>query len=795
MDKKILFVLFTILIFQKILAQQEFITDPETQEIYENQPLLVRIDVSSEFDIQQAFLYYRTFGKLELSVVEMNIQGNTITAVIPADYVTFPYVEYYIKVMTTRGQVLNFPFRAAETGNYYRVNVKKREEIDEKIIILNPDLQEPITKGDFFLAISLLRTSQKVKKEYTRIWLNDVEITALLVFNQDLILLPQDKYQNLQVGLNNLKIVLYDSIGKPLSISNFGFRIVPEEIKQIVTRPKFKYDGQLRLESNYESMRAGNFNFNRLNASFKGGYGILNSTMNIYLTNEEKSYLQPQNRFSLFIDLNVFKLYFGDHYPTYPTLIMNGKRLRGITGNLELGFFNIQTSYGEITRKIEGELLQLYSRDSAVIGSNVIPIDSAKYGQPFARVYLGTYQRKLFAIRPYFGRGQNFQIGFTYLHSKDELGSINFGARPKENVVIGSDLTIGIDNQRILFKAQGAFALINNDISTGNFTDKMIDTLFGAGKPFGGDPAMIKRLRDIGKNFITINQFIVPLNPQEFPTLAADAMLNINYFGNLFRASYIYRGNDFTSFGQNFLRNDIAGFQVMDRIGLFENRVFLSMSYENLNDNLQKTKIATTNFRNIEGSVSFYLRRNFPNVTFAYSNYKIKNDIDPFSTDSIRRQNYLNDITNQFSISSNYDLRLNFLHRIFLNIITSNKKDYTHKKLSSSFLSVNFSVQNFWSKTFSTILGTSVSESKLAFSKYEYYSLNFGSKINSFNNKLRTTLSVNPYMGDLKRTLIDFINQYYFQSNFSMNLNIRYLLNAKPIKNESILNFFAQYEF
>ena len=778
-----------------LFAQQEFINLEEQQEVFENQPIKIKIDLVENVDVQQAFLYYRTFGRVELSVIDMNIQGRTISATIPPDYVVFPYVEYYIKVLTTKGEVLNYPYRASESGNFYRVNVKKKEQIDETVIILSPDPEEPVTRDEFFLAISLLRVSPKVKKEFTRIWINEDEITPLLSFNNDLIFLPQGRYKNLITGNNNLKIVLYDSTGKPLSISNFNFRIVSLEEKVVIQQRKFKYNGLAKVESNYESMRTGNFNFNRLNAQFSGNYGNINSSLNLFVTSEEKSYLQPQNRFLLNFDADFFKFSLGDHYPLYPTLIMNGKRIRGITGSLEFGFFNLQVSYGEITRKVEGELLQLFSRDSAVIGSNVIPVDSAKFGQPFARVNLGTYQRKLFAVRPYFGRGKNFQLGFTYLHSKDEVNSINFGARPKENVVVGSDLLIGIDDQRILFKAQGAFSLINNDISTGNFTDKIIDSLFGEGKPFGGDPGLIKKVRDIGKNFITINQFIIPLNPQELPTLAAEASFSLNYFGNYLRTAYIYRGNEYISFGQNFLRNDIKGLQVMDRIGLFENRVFLSVSYENLSDNLQKTKVATTNFQNFESSVSLYLRKNFPNLTIGYSNYKVKNDIDPVTADSVRRINYLNDLTHQISFSSNYDLRWKVLHRIIVNVVSSKKKDYTFRNLSASFLSMNFSIQNFWNRRFSTFWGTSISNSKISSSKYEYYSFNAGTRINLFNDKLRTTLSINPSFGNLKRTIIDFFNQYYFRQNFSMNLNVRYLFNAKPLKNESIINFTAQYEF
>lgn len=787
---------FALFIFSSTLhSQQEFIATEEILEVYENQPIRIKLDIIQDYEIQQAFLFYKTFGRTEFSVVDMNIQGNTISATIPSDYVLFPYVEYYIKVLTTKGVVLNYPFNVGKIGNYYRVNVKKKEEEDEKIIILSPGAEEPVIKEEFFLAISLLRTSKKVKKEFTRVWINDDEVTPLLNFNYDLIFLSPGVFKKLITGLNNIKIVLYDVGGRPQSISNYSFQVVDKVTTEIVKAPKFKFNGLTRVESNYEEMRTGSFNFNRINVRFTGNYGKMNSALNLFATDEERRNVQPQNRFLLSFEIEPVRLYVGDYYPVFPSLIMSGKRLRGISGNMEFGLFNLQVSYGEITRKVEGKLLQLFSRDSVIMGSDIIPVDSTKYGMPFARVNPGSFQRKLFAIRPYFGSGKYFQLGFTYLHSKDNMTSIDFGARPKENVVIGSDLLIGIDQQRILLKAQGAFSLVNNDISIGNFTDEIIDSLFGSGRPLGGDPELIKKIRDVGKNFITINQFIAPLNPQQLATLAGEITFSMNYFGNYFKTSYIYRGNDYASFGQNFLRNDIKGFQIIDRVGLFENRVFLSVSFEQLSDNLQKTKITTTNYQNFESSISLYLRKDFPNITIGYLNYRVKNDIDPLSADSVRMLSYLNDQTHQISFSTNYDLRLNILHRIFINVITSNKKDFTHRKLDAEFLSVNFSLQNFWRKNLSTFIGSAILSSGISTSRYNYYSFNAGTRFNSFQERLKTTFSINPSFGNLKRTIFDFFNQYYIRQNLSINLNVRYILNTKPVRNESIFNFVAQYEF
>lgn len=797
--KSILSSLVLLLIFFCFLyGQDEYFSHQQPSGIFEYQNVELRFNIIKPVDIKQVLLFYRSSVNLDFIILELNQKGSAIWGTIPSRDILSPYVEYFLKIITTDGRTINYPSNVTQTGNYLRIFVSKSEHqlrYEEKIILLNPADAEQVEMAEFFIAFSLLKVSDNVQKNFTRVWINNEDITSLLKFDGDLIYTLPGSYRNLKSGSNIIRILLFDINKNPISTNEYRFDVLSGTPIIDRTKTLFKYSGSTQLESSHENMRNGNFNFNRLRANFSSNYGILNSKLYLYITNEEMPNLQPQNRYLLSLDMDFFKLFAGDHYPVYPSLIMSGKRLRGVTGALEFGFFNLQVSYGEVTRKIEGELLQMYARDSAVIGSNIIPIDSAKFGYPFGKVNLGTYQRKLFAIRPYFGKGRNFQLGFTYLHSKDETGSINFGARPKENLVVGTDLLIGIDDQRILLKAQGSMSILNNDISTGNFTDKLIDSLFGEGKPFGGDPAFIKRVRDIGSKFITINHFIVPLNPQELATLAGEVLFSLNYFGNYLRTSYIYRGNDYTSFGQNFLRNDLNGFQILDRLGLFDNRLFISASFERLNDNLQKTKIATTTFQNFESSVSIYPRMNFPNLTFGYSRFKIQNDIDPFTTDSIKYQSQLNDITNQFIFSSSYDFRYYVQHRIFFNLMTSKKTDYTFRNQSAQFANFSFNVQSFWRKSLQSFFGITSSSSEISNSKYKYLTLNLGGRFISLNDKLKTTFALNPSLGDLKRTIIELYNQYSLTKNFSLNFNLRYLINSKPVKNESIVNLFASYEF
>jgi len=789
-----LFVCFILSLNQSVLAQFDnfnFSTSPT--EVYENKTFTLTVELIQGEQVEQAVLFYRLFGTSEFLPIDMMIQGNKLISQFEAQNVIAPSIECYVRTVDKSGTENIFPARALETMNFIRIDVRKKNETDSDIIILKPSKDEFDTSDEFFLAFSILRVKEKINVNATQVFINDKDFSSLLVISEDLFLIPQGSFSELKLGINSFKILLYDFYGNLISQYSSTFHIVTKEQKEEFEKLKFAVKGSVEVNLANENLRGGNANYSRVNVNLNGNYGSLFSNAKIYVTNEEKSNIQPQNRFAFQAYNDWFTLNLGDHFPTYPSLILSGKRVRGISSSLMFGFFNIQATYGEITRKIEGDLLTVVKRDTVILDPNLIRIDSTKYGQPFGLVRFGTYSRKLFALRPSFGSGENFQLGFTYLHSKDDEKSVEFSAKPKENLVIGTDLFFGLDKKRIQFNFQSAFSLMNKDIANGNFSDATIDSL-AKNDDLGIDAELLRKLRDILGSFITVNQHLSPLNPQELPTLAAEGNFSLNYFGNYFKGTYLYRGNDYTSFGQNYLRTDIQGFQFLDRLSLFENRVFLSVSYERLNDNLQKTKITTTTFNNYEGSVSLYLRRDFPVINFIYSNYDTKNDIEPNTTDSLEIVNIINDNTKVFNFSSSYDLNFYIRHRLSVSYLNSTKKDFTYKDFSSSFNTFNFSVQNFWNPDLISFFSANISNSKIKNRAFDFFSVTLGARINLLENKLNNSASINIFSGDLKRNVLDLSSRYRLLNNLSLGLSLRFILNDSNIKNESIANFLLRYE-
>lgn len=767
-------------------------TNPE--DVVENYSFTLSVELLDGEQPVQATIFYRTFGDLEFSSFDMIIQGNKLVAQFEPSKVISPFIECYVNVINSQGVQKIYPSAALETKIFIRVNLNKKILSVQEIIILSPTADETFTLEEFFLAFSLIRVSKDVNKNLTKVFINGNDVSSLLIFSDDLVFIPQGKNEFLNLGKNYLSIFLYDFDGMLFKEIDYNFNILSKSQKEELEKIKFNLKGSAELNLANEKLRFGSANYNRLNLSFQGNYGEIYSNAQVYLTNEEKSFLQPQNRFSLQIYNDWAKLNFGDHFPEFPSLILSGKRVRGLSAKVSLGFFNIQTTYGEITRKIEGELISLVKRDSIVLDPNLIPLDSSRFGQPFGIVRLGTYSRKLFAVRPSFGSGENFQFGITYLHSKDDEKSVIFSAKPNENLVLGTDFFLGFDQRRIQLNFQSAFSLLNKDIASGNISDTTLDSIANNNN-IGIDVSLLRTIRDILGNFITVNQYLSPINPQELSNLAAEGSLSLNYFGNYFKGTYLYRGNQYTSFGQNYIRTDIKGIQLVDRISLFQNRVFFSLSYEKFNDNLQNTKIATTTFSNYEGSLSLYLRNDFPIVNFSYSNFNTKNDIDPSTKDSLRLNNILDENTNVFNLSSSYDFNFYRKHKISLGYLNSKRNDNTFRRSSSNFSSLTLSIQTIWDSDLVSFISSNTNNSEIINRTFDFFSLTIGARILMFENKLLNSVSFAIFSGDFKRNVLDVNSKYQITNNLSSFLNFRYFINSGNLKDESLLNLLLRYEF
>ena len=780
----------------------------KTGEGKEGQPLTIQAEIVSTAQISQVLLAYRTLGASEYRQMEMSITGNTASATIPANEVVPLELEYYfILRIEGKAEAETYPMENPQ-DRPFRIQIAAKAAKDQEILFLSPDEGATVSSDDLLVSISLLRASTEVNKSATKILIDDRDVTSFAVVTDELItLVPENVTPPLPDGPHSLRIELYDTAGHLYHSKSLSYQQVSAaEAERLQTQ--LSYNVSATLEARNENIQKVSTPYDRANITASSQYGVLRLNGRLYVTNEEKDDRQPQNKYSIEAQTPWLRAGYGDAYPAFPSLIMSGKRLRGLTANLALGFFNVDFAQGEVTRKVDGDTLRtFFKKDIPAVQNDTARSPQTGSFAPYdtlgrvdslgiwAEYRYGTFKRNLLAIRPSFGSGKNFQWGFSLLRAKDDVGSLErngivYGLNPQENIAAGSDLVIAFDDHRLELTGQGAASIYNKNIAKGDISDADIDSLY----KYPTSPTQsqtdsvdkkrndLRELRDKVSRFITVNQNLVPLSLDRLSSIMAyEGALALNYFDNYFKGGYIFRGAQYSSFGQTFIRNDIKGFNIFDRLRLMESQLFVSLGYENLQDNTDNSKAATTTFLNLNTTVSYFPRIDFPSVTVGYGQNKSSNglaSLDPSGPDSLRARSAIEDVTNRIFVQIGYTFTTGFRHNASLSLSTSNRDDKTYLNLDTRSTTVSGAVVTSWTGFLETSGGVSLNfndipvqdpanPGKFIVSKFNYTSILLGGRYRMLEDKLRLWASVGPTFGDVKRTTFDVGGEYFFYKNLS----------------------------
>ena len=726
-------------------------------------PLTLKVDLQQGETIERVFLVYRPFGSSDYNRIEMDIVGNTASAAIPAEDVVPPFVEYYLVLVGRDGKLESYPLSETadpfETppGKTLQITVSGESNADKQVMFLSPEPDSRVSAEDLLISISLLRADSIVVKRATQLLLDGGDISSSAVVTGDIIVVaPENTGMTIRPGAHRLTVRLFDREGNLHRTSSIMFTVTGRSGEPVEPSEEWKYYSSIQLESRHEDISSEGTWYNRANLTFTGTTGDWRFNASTFVTSDEKANRQPQDRFFASAELPWVRIGYGDAYPSFPNLILSGKRVRGLTSALRLGWFNLDLTLGRTTRAIDGALLQVVAKDSLVSeqlrdpNAAYAPIDSLTWG----KFRYGTYAQNLFAIRPSFGSGNDWQLGFTWLKAKDDVGSITYGIRPQENFVLGSDLIARFDERRIELSGQGAFSAYNSDISSGTFTDAYIDTVYP------DDASRIKRLRDILENIITVNDNLRPLSFKKFSTVAYELGLGLNYFDNALKLTYLFRGSDYNSFGQTFLRKDIRGLNITDRIRFAENRVLTTASLELLKDNTGGTKVATTSFTNLNLAVSYYPDPQYPNFTVGFARYGSDNGISP--SDSINRNYIIDDATNRFFVQSSYDFVLSGHHTASFSLSTSNRNDNSLQHYNVKNLTIALGLVTKYAVPLQTSINITINTNTLPSTSmpgtgqnFNYTTLSLNARYAIVQDILTATVTANPTFGDFQRTAWD----------------------------------------
>jgi len=649
------------LVFTGILFGQAKVLHSPPRNIRANSPITIEALIEGAVvETQRVRLFYRIGGHDSFVEEDMNEYMGVYTGSIPADYVTPEGVEYLIIAEMADGKMIAFP----EVDPYnipMLLTVRRATESTEKaipvnspdiqggirsdIIILSPEEGEIIAAEEVVLAFSLFNMID-VEINSINLTLDGISVIKLAEITEDVVMY---RPKNIKPGVHTAKLNMSNQFGDPYATEIINFTVVKtvEEAKRVL-----KYTGRVAAEANSEQVRGVRQNINSIRANASGSYDWLSFKAKAFITSQEDPTKQPRNRLSLGLSTSVFDLSVGDVTPQFSELSLQGKRVRGVEANLKLKYFNTHIIYGQTDRAIEGAI-----GISDTLEGGVVQYNRSGY----------TYDRNLLAIRPYFGSGKNFQLGFSLLKSRDDTLSVKkeFGGitetsersivmggvnKPQDNIVVGTDLMLAFDQKRFVWKTDAAFSYLNRDITGGALTLEEMDT-FLPGDSLQNDTITLGDMNiplagfpnpgDFTKIFI-INENISPLMPivpdtsgaigmKEFlnmPSTAFKTVLKLNYFNNFFVVRYQRVGPEFTSLGNPFMRTDVQGYNISDKIRLFSNKLFVTLAYDQKRDNLLESKNSTTTTSSFTASVALYPGEGLPNINFNTQSYGRQNDLN-----------------------------------------------------------------------------------------------------------------------------------------------------------------------
>lgn len=730
-------------------------------------PLTVRVHLQQGETIEKVFLVYRPFSTSDYTRVEMDIIGNTASATIPPQDVLAPFVECYIVLLNRNGSLESHPLSESidpfeiPPGKTLQITVSGEEETDAQIVFLSPEPGSRVAPGDLLISVSLLRADSIAVKRATQVLMDGADISETAVVSDDIVVVsPENAGITIHPGMHRLTVRLFNREGNLHRSASMTFMVIGSGLPSPEPTNLWRYNSSIQLESRHEDVGSLGTWYNRANFVFNGSTDEWRFNANAFITSDEKDNRQPQNRYFASAELPWVRMGYGDSYPSFPNLVLSGKRVRGLTSSLRLDWFSLDLSVGKTVRAIEGNLLKRFSVDSFAVEytrdslSGHIPpygkIDPLTWG----KFSYGTYSQHLFAIRPSFGSGESWQFGISWLKAKDDVSSISHGTRPQENFVLGTDFFARFDDQRIELAGQGAFSAFNSDISSGDFTDAYIDSVYTK------DADKIKRTRKILSHVITVNDNLRPLKFDKLSTVAYDVALALNYFDNVFKFTYLFRGSDYNSFGQTFLRKDVQGINITDRVRLLENRVFATAGIELLKDNTSNSKISTTSFTNLNFSVSYYPDPQYPNVTAGFARYASKNQIS--LSDSLNANSAIDDATNRFFIQSTYEFELSARHTASFNLSTSNRDDQSLRRYNVKNLSVSLGLSTKYAIPLQTSIDIGINTNTLpkaatqdSSGRFDYTTLSLNARYTIVLDILSVSATAAPTFGDFKRTAWD----------------------------------------
>ncbi len=670
-------------------------------------------------DIQSAKILYRLAGQVGYLEAEMGIGDIKLTGDLPGEIIGAPGIEYVIVVSLKNGGLVAFPvssdplsdpqFVAVSEESLSNTSRRGDDQNFGEMIILTPDPGTIMPFGEPMIVAVSLFNLDNVDINSVRVTFDNANVTAYSLITTDLITYKPDA---LSAGKHTIFIEVSNIYGVRLSSTSWSFN-VQSQAQQIFD---MSVNGNLNVShradlinislANVDSVIAGDTvsvptytptsqSVSRVDFSTNVNFDWAKVKLFANLTSKEDPSLQPQNRYGIKIRTSWLKYAYGDETPMMNRLALWGKRVRGHNIDARFKYFNLHVVSGQTARAITGKA----SFDTT--------------GSEWRRSGY-SFERGLFAIRPSFGSGKNFQMGMFYVHTRDSINSVPLrpdgwdastfsreiitddgplvvgfgddsytingesrdiqyflsGNNPEDNIVVGSDIKLALDNHRFVLEGSAAFSLYNRNIIDGALTradldtygllsDSTADDTLGTGSIDLPLATLDDAISGLGLNFLLTDGKFDPQNLADYfilnenltlpidldnftngntlkslTTLALHFAAKMNYYGNFINVDYHHVGPGYKALGSPVLRLDGKGWngwRITDKVRMLNNMLYLNLGWElyknnTISQDLEKDPRLVQNA--FSGGITLNPGRGLPTVTTNMKYFTRNNNVN-----------------------------------------------------------------------------------------------------------------------------------------------------------------------
>jgi hypothetical protein len=618
-------------------------------------PLIFDFPAFADGDILEAILFYRSEGRSSYRQIEARIIGSRAEFPILIQNEETTSLEYYFLLRLVNGRQISYPDILDEPPVRTDVVEPRDGVIPEAgfidVAVVSPRPGTVYSSDDVLVAVALFYDDEAIEEGQFIVKLNSLDVTADAEITPYMI-----KYKPPMVSAGNQNVeILFVRNGRTYKVSEVGFQTAEGGgmmLADVGSFGRVAPSGEIELGARNQVISAQNNDALTGRARISGSEGHLSYSLNGLLTSQESSRLQPQNRFNAdFRYSDWVELRLGDAYPTISNLSVTGRRVRGIHSKISLfdERFEMQFVLGQLNRQVRNKYGSLLYTDIEING-NVAETD---YILTFDDGGRGTFSQNMIGGRLSVGNSDRFQFSIHGFKIQDDTTSLDVirnyndllvinpdlaaglreddrtalesdpdqlqiqgsNPRPVGNVIFGTEFMGTFDEQRIRYQSELSVSLLNLDISRGPLTQVLGDEI-------GIDiteeqESLFDRLSwliIINENMSTLpfkyreNDFgnleLIPFFPTSI--LANESRVDLRYFEHHLQLQYQWIGPDYQSLANSTIRRDNSGITITDRFRILDNRLYFTLGYESLRDNLTGSRPSTLRTNTSRASISWF---------------------------------------------------------------------------------------------------------------------------------------------------------------------------------------------